>query len=213
MRKIFLAGIALTAFVVPGWAADMPLKAPAMAPVSTWAGTYIGINGGGAWGRTDTTLIVAPNGYFIPPNDLAVGAAGTGSFNNNGALAGGQIGFLTQFNYLVAGMEASMDWMGVSSSFTNSALYPIQGCVQAAGCAFTLTGTTKTNWLFMLLTRAGVDFGSWYAYATGGLAVADMKYSVAFIDNNTGINATTAATFSQAVPGLAFGGGLEFKLY
>ena len=37
-------------------AADLPMKAPAMvaAPVDTWTGWYVGVNGGGVWGHTNT---------------------------------------------------------------------------------------------------------------------------------------------------------------
>ena len=48
MKKLLLAGIAVAAFCgVPALAADMAFKAPPPpAPAFSWAGFYLGINGG-----------------------------------------------------------------------------------------------------------------------------------------------------------------------
>src|SRR6202790_1412705 len=75
MRKLVLATAAL-ALTGSAYAADMPLlKAPPMVAPS-WTGLYIGINGGGEWGRVDPGLVVPPNGYTGPP-----GGPGLGNFN------------------------------------------------------------------------------------------------------------------------------------
>ncbi len=56
MKKILLSGTALAALCgAPALAADLPVKAPVRAPVAQlwhWTGCYIGIEGGGSWGRT-----------------------------------------------------------------------------------------------------------------------------------------------------------------
>ena len=48
MKKILLTGVAFGALILPAMAADMApyYKAPLPAPVLTWAGLYIGVNGG-----------------------------------------------------------------------------------------------------------------------------------------------------------------------
>ena len=54
MKKLILGTVALSAagLVNVASAADMPLKAPAVAPiVYNWSGCYVGINGGFKWAR------------------------------------------------------------------------------------------------------------------------------------------------------------------
>ena len=51
MKKLLLAGIALTALLAPAMAADMPVKArPApLPPPPDWSGFYLGVHGGYGW--------------------------------------------------------------------------------------------------------------------------------------------------------------------
>jgi len=211
--KMLSTIVATLAFASMANAADLPLKAAPPAPIAapTWTGWYVGINGGGVWGNNDPSLVVSPNGYFIPGNVPAVQAAGSQSFSSSGGLVGGQIGYLAQWGSIIGGVEAGFDWMGLSGSSATGAVYPVQGCVQVAGCAFTLNNSVHTDWLFTFLGRVGVDMGSWFPYITGGLAVSNLKYSVAFADNNLGINANTAASFSDTKAGFAIGGGVEWR--
>jgi outer membrane immunogenic protein len=91
MKKLLVAGIAAAAFyIAPALAADMAVKAPAPAPVYNWTGFYIGVNGGGVWGRTDPGYF---NGTaFVASIASQLQQAGGPNFNNSGGLAGGQIG-------------------------------------------------------------------------------------------------------------------------
>jgi outer membrane immunogenic protein len=188
---------------------------PAPPPAPRWTGWYVGINGGGVWGSNDPSLVVlnthAPDGYFYPLNGAAVAAAGSQSFNNSGGLFGGQIGYLAEWGSVIAGLEAGMDWMGINGSQTISQLYPLQKCVQAAGCAFTINQSVKSDWLFTFLGRVGWDMGVWYPYVTGGLAVSNLKYNFGFIDNNGGFNFNTALSISDTKAGGAIGGGVEWR--
>jgi hypothetical protein len=67
MKRFDLLGAAIATFLaVPASAADMrmPVKAPppVVAPVFTWTGCYVGINGGAARNRVDVTTSIA-----LPP--------------------------------------------------------------------------------------------------------------------------------------------------
>jgi outer membrane immunogenic protein len=86
MKKVLLAGVAGIALVTgSAHAADLSpqpvYKAPppAMAPVFSWTGCYIGGNIGGGWGRTTAS---APS--------LAPGISLTG--DTSGVIGGGQVG-------------------------------------------------------------------------------------------------------------------------
>jgi len=105
MKNILLASVAILALgTASASAADiarrpMPMKAPAYAPIYNWTGAYIGINGGGGWGRSD---------YSAP--------FPTGSFNTSGGLVGGTLGYNWQMGQLVFGVEGDIDWSNIRGS-------------------------------------------------------------------------------------------------
>lgn len=75
----------------------MPAKAPAyVAPVFSWTGPYIGINGGWGWGSSDYS-----------------GGAFNGSPDIDGGLIGGTIGYNWQMGAAVIGLEGDIDWSDI----------------------------------------------------------------------------------------------------
>jgi outer membrane immunogenic protein len=104
MKRLVLAGIgALAAVTMIGSAnaADlsrrpMPAKAPAYVQVYNWTGAYVGINGGGGWGRSSTSVPFA-----------------TGGFNTSGGVVGGTIGYNWQMGQTVFGLEGDIDWTNI----------------------------------------------------------------------------------------------------
>jgi outer membrane immunogenic protein len=53
MKRLLLGTVTCVALAAAGgcaYAADMPVKAPVVAPVYSWTGFYIGANVGGGWG-------------------------------------------------------------------------------------------------------------------------------------------------------------------
>ena len=66
--------------------------------------------------------------------------------------------------------------------------------------------TTKSDWLFTARPRIGFTGGQWLVYATGGLAVADIKY--AQTNNYLGVVTETGA-ISTTKAGWTAGGGVE----
>ena len=72
MKKLLIASAALATLIgTSAFAADMPLKAPlpAPAPMWSWTGFYIGINGGGSIGVDNNTAGLSgfPAGALINP--------------------------------------------------------------------------------------------------------------------------------------------------
>ena len=106
-RSLVTAAIIATlVFAATANAADLPTKAPvykAPPPLVSynWTGLYLGINGGGAWGREDWLDNVGAGGG-VPEN-----------FRPNGGVFGGQLGFRWQWNQLVLGIEGTWDWAGL----------------------------------------------------------------------------------------------------
>jgi outer membrane immunogenic protein len=128
MRKFLVPAAALAA-AAPAFAADLgppPVYPPAV-PLFTWAGLYLGLQIGYAWG-TDS-LTVFPAGF------------GT-DFTPNGVVGGGHIGYNVQVNQFVAGLEGDVEGTGISRSFSpGGVLYttdiPVQGSIRGRlGVAF-----------------------------------------------------------------------------
>ena len=117
MKNRLLASVALSALLAgSAAAADMRVKAPPPAPVFSWTGFYVGLNAGGAWGRSDAETNVScaavgglPNYFCLDAlgaaNASAVNAAGTGSLSGSAFIGGGQIGFNLQNGGAVFGVE------------------------------------------------------------------------------------------------------------
>jgi outer membrane immunogenic protein len=109
MKRVFLALVGLAALTGTAAAADLPprmapapyYKAPAEVQVYNWTGFYIGINGGGGFGRSDWDSIGS-------------------SFDVSGGLVGGTVGYNYQFGQAVVGVEGDIDWADINGT-TNTA--------------------------------------------------------------------------------------------
>ena len=238
MKKLLIAGAALTALIgTPALAADMALKAPPPpAPVLSWTGGYVGLNGGYGWGRWNSNSIAA-----IFPDGVTTNA----DPDVKGWFGGVTAGYNWQTSQQwVVGIEGDFDWSGErasdSASSTTSALtvgFPagVGLCDAHAPCTTTTTAATnnewRKEWFATLRARAGYLIEpTWLLYGTGGLAFAGAKFSTASTTTTTitdsigdivnpatsgpGSPVTTAAAFSQTrdVVGLAVGGGVEKQL-
>jgi outer membrane immunogenic protein len=152
MKKILIASIAAAAFCgTPAIAADMPVKAPVVAPWS-WTGFYIGANAGYSWGRSNTTEMFTD----------AAGAAlftNSGAFSLDGAIGGGQIGYNWQDHNWVFGLEADIQFSGQKGDGNFACPSGVCSIVGgAAGIPQVISGTLdqKLKWFGTLRPRAGV---------------------------------------------------------
>jgi outer membrane immunogenic protein len=211
MRNLLLKGLVFAGLAIagPAVAADLPLKAPPpiVAPAFSWTGFYVGVNGGGAWGHSDmsTSTIFDPAGYFATTSPPAINAVGAQHINTSGGTFGGQLGFNRQFGAAVLGIEADIEWLGLTGSATGSGIYP---CCAPTG--FTVTSSMKTDWLFTLRPRLGFAADHWLFYVTGGLAVGDVKSNFVFTD--TFATALETASISQTKVGWTAGVGAEYAV-
>jgi outer membrane immunogenic protein len=112
MKRFVVACVALLACAqLSARAADIPARypapyrAPVYATIYNWTGFYLGINGGGGWGRSQWD--------------------GIDKFNVSGGLIGGTIGYNWQINQIVVGAEGDIDWSGIKG--TTNVLCP-PGC-------------------------------------------------------------------------------------
>ena len=144
MKKFLLGGAALIAFAAPAFAADIPARTYAKAPVYTapqavynWTGFYIGGHVGGA---------------FAGNNSLE----GSGGRFLGGVQGGADYQFATNW---VIGAEAQYSWLANNN---NGVLFPGSTLV-----------TTNNNQLGSVTGRLGYTWGPALLYAKGGYAWRD----------------------------------------
>ena len=221
LKNWLLGGAALPAFIVgPAMAADLPVKAPAPAAVTRvydWTGLYVGLNAGGAWGRsalnTSASCTLPPGATFLVfgcSTVPVVDAAGTGSMSKAAFVGGGQIGYNLQSNSAVFGVEVDFNSFHIKNSRQGTGNY----APPFPPTAFTLSSSVNTNWLFTARGRVGWAFNNLLPYVTGGLAVTDLSASNSFQDNccsGPGPGPASGAwSASKTKVGWTVGGGLEW---
>jgi outer membrane immunogenic protein len=206
MRKLLLAGTTFVALTgTPALAADMPLKAPplAPAPVWTWTGFYIGGNVGYGWGTGELSAVFGSS--FSPAQAAALTPLATPTLKPQGVLGGVQAGYNFQNGNFLVGVEADFDLSGIKASqSTGSITFPL-------GLALlnrSFSEADRLKWLSTGRARAGLTMSNWLAYVTGGVAVGQRDFTQAIITdvNFNNLVSTTSAT----KVGWTVGGGLEY---
>ena len=175
MKKLLLASVGVLVLgVAAASAADMPRRMPVKAapvyvpPAWSWTGPYVGINGGYGWGSSEFSTPFA-----------------TGSFNTNGGVVGGTLGYNYQYGQVVLGVEGDIDWSGIKGS---------------AACGGT-TCSVSNDWLGTVRGRLGYSFDRIMPYVTGGLAVGNINTDIAGV-----------GSADQTKAGWTAGGGVEFHI-
>ena len=212
MKRVALTIFAATSLAICSAgitsAADLRVKAPAaqvLAPAYSWTGFYAGLNAGGVWGNTDIDYRASDFGFSGPAGAATLNSVASGKIESSGFTGGGQIGYNYQFDRVVLGIEADLQYTGLSGNrFVTWAVPPaLQGPVTD-----TFAQTMQSKWLSTVRGRLGVASGPWLFYATGGLAVADVSYSdVGFFPF---LPSTNAASKSETRAGWTVGAGAEW---
>ena len=127
------------------------MPAPAPPPECNWTGFYIGIHGGGEFGHTEDRDI---DGFDTAAPDLAWG------YNHSGAVAGGQLGYNWQWNWLVLGPEIDVGYMNLNGDGFSR--------FDRVNFNSDSPGSTESDFYATFRGRAGVALGKWLFYGTGG---------------------------------------------
>jgi outer membrane immunogenic protein len=189
------------------------LRSPA--PFS-WSGLYIGGYVGGAWGdsdlRTDAGNVVVGSSYFQSAANIAsVNQGGSGAVSPDAVVGGAQIGFNVQQGKWVAGVE--LDFGAFNLNGAREAVnvpYPVVPPGRSA--SFTERAAIDTDWLLTARARLGWALQPGVlVYATGGLALTNLRVSNAFSDNapSAGVG---GGSNTDVVTGWTLGGGAELAL-
>jgi outer membrane immunogenic protein len=186
MKKLALSVQAGLGFATAAAAADLPARyAPPpyyAPPIFSWAGFYIGINGGYAFGGGDTGSLASFGGNSltgIDANQPGGPAPPVAPFPRrlgaelDGGFGGAQIGYNWQSGWLVTGVEADIQGASIED----------KGAIVLApppGVASTTTFKSDLNWFSTVRARIGVANDRVLFYATAGAAVADYEHTVTF---------------------------------
>lgn len=148
-------------------AADLrlPYKAQAPVPAFSWAGAYVGVDAGYAWGRDTTT-------EYFTGTDVFTGFQWNYKASSfvGGLFAGGNY----QIGSFVLGAEADVEGTRIRGGF-----YDPPGA-----------GTTELDWQGSFRGRAGFAFDKALFYGTGGLAFANISHT--YTNLVTGVAETTS---------------------
>jgi outer membrane immunogenic protein len=239
MRRVIYALLAF-AFAPSAFADDLSwltgAQPPAPMSVNGWAGIYIGgqVSYSSAGGDFSNTT-QAPLAYALreltlesvqQPSSWPV----LGQANHSAAGFGGFVGYNTQFERLILGVEANYDQANLSLIAPNS---PISRQVSAGGTTYdvTVTGSGSVTDLNFgtLRARGGWALGNFLPYAFAGVAVGHANVNIvgtAFGIQNPPLGCP-AGTTPPCVPfsftgtagkngewmvGFTFGGGLDVAL-
>jgi opacity protein-like surface antigen len=193
--------VAAPAVAFPTKAPAFPTKAPFVAPtpaVFNWGGCYVGVAGGGAWGRShhDTNGTLLTEAGILSPVPIAI----TGDFDVSGGIFGGTTGCnLLQFGNWVFGVESDYSWTSKRGSTLDLASF-------TAATGISENSETRERWLSTDRVRVGYAWNNWLVYATAGAAVGDVRIQACDVT----VSAVGCLSESHTRAGWTVGGGVEW---
>ena len=188
-----------------GLAADIPItKTPpaVAAAIYDWSGFHVGVNAGGTWGSYDPQTSTSGSFYGVTSAGQ-INRAGSQTIDPTGFAAGAQAGYDWQLGRFVVGVEADFDALHLNGVANGSAVT----FITSPANRFVLTAYAHSDWMFTLRPRVGVAVNDWLFYATGGLALANVRGD--FLLTGSG-GALQSAALDEIKPGYAVGGGVEW---
>ena len=131
---------------------EMKQVAPAPLPECNWTGFYIGLHVGGQFGHAEDVDL--DNYESRGPDPRPWG------YDQSGVIAGGQVGYNFQWNWVVLGIEADGGYMNIEGSGVEPEA--------ALSRDSELRGHTDSDFYTTIRGRIGVALDKWLFYATGG---------------------------------------------
>jgi outer membrane immunogenic protein len=195
---LFCACAALALTVVAGpeplpSGKEMKQVAPAPLPECNWTGFYIGLNVGGNWGHSENTDLDDYNFDNKP-----------WGYSSSGVVAGGQIGYNYQWNWIVLGIEGDVGYMDIDGSGQEPDRFFQRNDT---------FGHSESDFMTTIRGRFGIAWGHWLFYGTGGGIGLNWESRVTddCFTGNCGIG-TIDARDNSFEWGWVGGGGIEYML-
>jgi outer membrane immunogenic protein len=190
MKQVFGALVLGLSAISTSYAADLPVRsAPPLAPVIaapifTWTGFYVGVNGGYGWGDVELQSGTIPG--IAGPQNVDVEA--------DGFIGGAQAGYNVQLGSFVVGAEADIQYSGVEESRNLTIAVP--------GSDITVAGQVEgeLEWFGTVRARLGYAIGTVLPYVTGGVLYGDVKGTASGTATGTigGVPVTRTESFSAS---------------
>jgi outer membrane immunogenic protein len=217
MNKHFawaLASVISTAGLGAASAADMPLKAPPPpVVVYNWTGCYVGGNVGWKSGRFHESADT-PAGTAVIPNlrttTFAADHIDLDGLNADSVAVGGQVGCRWETaSHWVFGVEGDFDWTDLHGTVVER--------TAGTGASVFIPGDfydNRARWESSVRGIIGHSFDRWLVYATGGLALTDVRMSGNYIATvSGGVPFPASAGFeSKTLFGFTVGAGAAYAL-
>jgi outer membrane immunogenic protein len=191
-----------------------------------WSGWYFGANAGGTWGDRSHRLVAAPGdgAVVMPPQDVnQIKLVAAVKSNPGGFAGGGEAGYNLLFryrdggespDYVLVGIETDVDYLVLKQSragtFT-SALTANPPTTPPTPVTASVAQATRSHWQWTLRPRLGYATGHWLFFATGGLALSDVRLTTAYSDTYSPSHAVSATDSSTQV-GWTVGGGIGYAI-
>ena len=200
MRRILLAASCLAATIVPSIAGDL---APPEAKAFSWQGPYVGATLGIV--LNDAEISPKVGGEFLvydPVNYIA-------SYNTpwanqqTTATAGLSAGYNWQFDHVVAGVEADINWRGAENSGFEATPSRV-----LTGNFIYKSFSTSGDWFGTVRGRLGYAADRLLVYGTGGLAFGESEANVHY---GAGAYEFSGSASSTRL-GYAVGAGAEYAV-
>jgi len=139
---------------------EMKQVAPAPLPECNWTGFYVGLHVGGQFGHAEDVDIDS-FGRAVGPEPRPWG------YDQSGVVAGGQIGYNFQWNWLVLGPEIDLGYMNADGSGFEPDPAPGTRAFQR-GERPEVQGHSDSDFYATFRGRIGFTWDKWLFYATGG---------------------------------------------
>ena len=176
---------------------------------SPWQGPYIGGYFGGSWWDNHLSTsagTVTDTSYFTTPMDIrALEGVGSSTDKPVSNIAGMTLGHDWEHKKMIYGIVVDYGVLSMNSSASDS-----QNYVDNAG-AYHINTSISTNWLLTLRGRLGYQINSsWPSllYATGGMAMTQLKVKNHFNDNLSYEGSGSSQTSGNQI-GWTIGVGIE----
>ena len=204
-----LAGIAFAGQETISSGKEMKQVVPMAPTCPSWAGFYIGGFGGYKFSNVDVSLgandELREHGEDLGP---ALESAGSHDLDNDGAEAGGVIGYNFQMRNWVFGLEGAAGYLWARESDAVGFFH-----VPTADVDVALSSSFKTHFLATFGPRIGYAFCRWLPYVTGGVAFGDLEFYKGYrVIAEPGISLFANDREHDTNAGWFVGGGLEYAL-
>ncbi len=176
-------------------------------PPYSWAGWYVGVNGGGIWGNDASLFSTEQDWWKYDDSWYSKEFSNKRDITPSGGFGGGQVGFNWQRDRLVYGLETDFQGVGMDNSANiNPADYWNENNTRAHA-------STQLDWFGTFRGRLGLTvWDHTLVYFTGGVAYGGVQdtFSQGLWDNYHQAWRNLSFNKNETDVGYVLGGGVEY---